>query len=69
MSSFFNIHSGMPGNITGGEPLICSRSENLFLQGKGRQIQSNLVITNSSGPAEFVRYNRVDLCSEITILD
>jgi hypothetical protein len=31
-------------------------------------IQSNSVITNSSGPAIFVRYNRVNLCGKITNL-
>jgi hypothetical protein len=29
-------------------------------------VQSNSVITNSSGPAIFVRYNRVDLCNKMT---
>ena len=28
------------------------------------KLQSNSVITNSSGAAKFVRYNRVDLCSK-----
>ncbi len=31
-------------------------------------IQSNSVITNSSGPAIFVRYNRVNLCTKLTNL-
>ncbi len=31
-------------------------------------IQSNSVITNSSGPAIFARYNRVNLCSKMTNL-
>ncbi len=30
------------------------------------RVQSNSVITNSSGPAIFVRYNRVHLCTEMT---
>jgi hypothetical protein len=29
-------------------------------------LQSNSVITNSLGPAIFVRYNRVDLCTKMT---
>jgi len=32
-------------------------------------IQSNSVITNSTGPANFVRYNWVDLCSKMTMWD
>ncbi len=31
-------------------------------------LQSNSVITNSSGPVIFVRYNRVFLCTKITKL-
>jgi hypothetical protein len=33
-----------------------------------REIQSNSVITNRSGPEIFVRYNWVRLCTKITIL-
>jgi len=33
---------------------------------QSNQIQWNSVITNSSGPAKSVRYNRVDLCSKWT---
>ncbi len=29
-------------------------------------VQSNSVITNSSGPAVFVRYNRINLCTKMT---
>ncbi len=32
------------------------------------KIQSNSVITNSSGPAISVRYNRVNLCTNVTNL-
>ena len=32
------------------------------------ELQSNSVIANSSGPAIFVRYNRVNLCSKMTNL-
>ncbi len=32
------------------------------------QLQSNSVITNSSGPAILVSYNRVNLCTKITNL-
>ncbi len=32
------------------------------------EVQSKSVLTNSSGPAIIVRYNRVNLCSKMTDL-
>ena len=39
--------------------------ENIFLY---FNVQSNLVITNSSGPTRCVRYNRVDLCTKWSLM-
>ncbi len=33
------------------------------------KIQPNLVVTNSTGPWKYVRYNRERFCSEMTIWD
>jgi hypothetical protein len=41
---------------------ICNEVPKIF------HLQSNSVITNSSGPAIFVRYNRAHLCTKMTNL-